>query len=194
MSERAQPAFRVGHGYDLHRLEPLAPLGGGRPFVLAGVRFDHPAGPVAHSDGDSVYHAVTDAVLGALGQADIGQRFADDDPTYAGADSAVFVEAAAHDMRQAGYVVGNLDVTVVCERPKLAGHKSQMIENVARLLGCEPAQVNLKGKTHEGVDAIGEGRAIEVHAVVMLAKNATERSRQSRDKLPDEATKGPPSP
>ena len=187
MSERTQPAFRVGHGYDLHRLEPLAPQGGGRPFVLAGVRFDHPAGPVGHSDGDSVYHAVTDAVLGALGRPDIGQRFADDDPTYAGADSAAFVEAAAQDMRQAGYIVGNVDVTVVCERPKLAGHKPEMIANQARLLDCEPTQVNLKGKTHEGVDAIGEGRAIEVHAVVMLEKKATERRS-------DGATKGPPSP
>ncbi len=91
--------------------------------------------------------------------------------------SAAFVESAAQDMHQAGYVVGNVDVTVVCERPKLAGHKPEMIANLARLLDCEPAQVNLKGKTHEGVDAIGEGRAIEVHAVVMLEKRGTEARR-----------------
>ncbi len=166
----AIPSIRIGHGYDLHRLEPVAPAGAGRPFVLAGVRFEHPRGPVGHSDGDAVYHAVTDAVLGALGQADIGQLFADTDPRHDGADSSRFVRDAAGRMKDAGYAIGNLDVTVVCESPKIAGRKPEMIANLAGLLGCVTGQVNLKGKTHEQVDAVGEGRALEVHAVVLLER------------------------
>ncbi len=160
--------IRIGHGYDLHRLEPVGPKGPGRPFILAGVRFDHPRGPVGHSDGDAVYHAVTDAILGALGQADIGELFPDTDPRHEGADSARFIEEAAARMRRRSYRVGNLDVTVVCERPKMAPRKAEMIANLARLLGCDAGRINLKGKTHEQVDAIGEGRALEVHAVVLL--------------------------
>ena len=170
MSESVEPSYRIGHGYDLHRLEPRPPEGDGRPFVLAGVRFDHPMGPVSHSDGDAVYHAVTDGLLGALGRPDIGELFPDDDPKLAGAPSAAFVEAAVGEMRKAGYTVGNIDVTVVCERPKLSPHKAEMIDNLARLLGCDRDRVNLKGKTHERVDAIGEGRAIEAHVVVMVEK------------------------
>ncbi len=162
------PTIRIGHGYDLHRLEPIAPEGAGRPFVLAGVRFDHPVGPVGHSDGDAVFHAVTDAILGALGRPDIGETCPDDDPRWRGADSAVFIRAAADSMREAGFVIGNIDITVICERPKLRDRKREMIENLAQGLGCEADRVNLKGKTHEGVDAIGEGRAIEVHAVALL--------------------------
>ncbi|MCP3904285.1 MAG: 2-C-methyl-D-erythritol 2,4-cyclodiphosphate synthase [Planctomycetes bacterium] len=160
--------MRIGHGYDLHRLEPVAPAGAGRPFVLAGVRFDHDLGPVGHSDGDAVYHAITDAVLGAIGAPDIGRLFPDDDPRWAGADSAQFLADAAGRMDADGLAIGNVDVTVVCERPKLGVHRDAMIDNIARTLGCDRALVNVKGKTHEGVDAVGEGRAVEVHAVVLL--------------------------
>ncbi len=160
--------MRIGHGYDLHRLEPVAPGGQGRPFVLAGLRYDHPLGPVGHSDGDAVYHAVTDAVLGALGEQDIGQLFPDTDPRYAGADSRAFLLEAAQRMRKAGYAIGNLDVTVICQRPRIAPGKKKMIANLAGALGCDVSLVNLKGKTHEEVDAVGEGRAVEVHAVVLL--------------------------
>lgn len=162
------PALRIGHGYDLHRLEPLRPEGAGRPFVLGGARFDHPVGPVGHSDGDAVYHAVVDALLGALGEPDIGQAFPDTDPAWDGQDSAHFVEAARRRVAERGFRVVNLDVTVVCERPKLSPRKAEMIGNIARLLGLAPSQVNLKGKTHERVDAIGEGRAVEVHVVALL--------------------------
>lgn len=170
MTAGTSPALRIGHGYDLHRLEPIAPRGAGRPFILAGERFEHPVGPVGHSDGDAVYHAVTDAILGALGEADIGELFSDGDPRHEGADSKVFVDAAATRMRRAGYEVGNLDVTVICQRPKIAPAKPKMIANLAGLLGCPRERVNLKGKTHEEVDAVGEGRAVEVHAVVLLEK------------------------
>jgi 2-C-methyl-D-erythritol 2,4-cyclodiphosphate synthase len=117
-----------------------------------------------------VYHAVTDAILGALGMPDIGQLFPDDDPRNESADSQVFLQEAAERMRKAEFALGNLDVTVICERPKLSPHKQRMIANLARLLGCRPEQVNLKGKTHEKVDAVGEGRAVEVHAVVLLRR------------------------
>lgn len=164
------PSFRIGHGYDIHRLEPLAPEGRGRPFILAGIRLEHHRGPVGHSDGDAVYHAVTDAILGAISQADIGELFSDTDPEHEGADSARFVEAAVTRMRLAGYAVNNIDITVICERPKIAFRKPEMIANLTRLLGCDVGRVNLKGKTHEEVDSIGEGRAVEAHVVVLLGK------------------------
>ena len=168
----ALPMLRIGHGYDLHRLEPPAPHGRGRPFILAGVHFDHPVGPVAHSDGDAVYHAVVDALLGALGMEDIGQSFPDSAPEWEGKDSATFMDAARRTLEDKGFALVNLDVTVICERPKLAPQKSQMIANIARLLGVDVARVNLKGKTHEKVDAVGEGRAVEVHVVALLAQVA----------------------
>jgi 2-C-methyl-D-erythritol 2,4-cyclodiphosphate synthase len=160
--------FRVGHGYDLHRLEPVAPEGAGRPFVLGGVRFDHPLGPVGHSDGDALYHAVADALFGAVGAPDIGRQFPDDDPRHEGADSAPFVEAAAGAVRAAGYEIGNVDVTVICEQPRLGDRRDAIIANVARCLGCPADRVNVKGKSHEGVDAVGEGRALEVHVVALV--------------------------
>lgn len=159
---------RIGHGYDLHRLDPVAPDGQGRPFVLAGVAIDHPLGPVGHSDGDAVLHAVTDALLGAIGEPDIGQLFPDDDPRHAGEDSSVFLAEAVGRVKARGLAVGNLDVTVICEHPKLSPHKAAMLDRLAALLGCDRTSVNLKSKTHEGVDAVGEGRALEVHAVVLL--------------------------
>src|SRR3989304_5654988 len=109
----AQP-YLIGHGFDLHRLEP------GLRLVVGGIRIEHDRGGAAHSDGDVVYHAVTDAVLGALGQDDIGQVFPDHDPKWKGADSRLFVEEAARRMRREGYVVGNLDVTVILQKPRLS--------------------------------------------------------------------------
>lgn len=153
---------RIGHGFDLHRLE------GGRPLIVCGERVEHDRGCVAHSDGDVVYHAVVDAILGALGQEDIGQLFPDNDARWKDADSRVFVEEAARRLRNSGYAIGNLDVTIILQRPKLAPRKPAMRANLARLLGCELSRVNLKGKTHEGVDALGENRAIACHVVVLL--------------------------
>ncbi|MFM7807908.1 MAG: 2-C-methyl-D-erythritol 2,4-cyclodiphosphate synthase [Planctomycetota bacterium] len=160
--------MRIGHGYNLHRLEPMAPDGAGRPFVLGGVRVPHDRGPVGHSDGDALLHAVTDAILGAMAQPDIGQLFPDTDPTWAGQDSARFLAEAVRRMRAAGIRVGNLDATVICERPKIGPVKHAIRANLARLLGSPETDVNVKGKTHEKVDAVGEGRAIEVHVVALL--------------------------
>lgn len=175
MSDPQAPTHRIGHGYDLHRLDSVAPEGAGRPFILGGVRFDHPLGPVGRSDGDALYHALTDALLGAIGAPDIGRLFPDTDERYEAADSAVFVAEAVRRMRASGYEVGNVDVTVICERPRLSGRHEAIIANVARLLGCEEGQVNIKGKTHEGVDAVGEGRAVEVHAVALLVRKEAAR-------------------
>jgi len=170
MNAPLNPSLRIGHGYDLHRLEPLPPLGAGRPFILAGVRIDHDQGPVGHSDGDAVLHAVTDAILGAIGEQDIGQLFPDTAPENKGRNSADFLHEATKRMRARGCALGNLDITIICEKPKISPHKQAMIDNLAMLLGCEPSQVNIKGKTHEKVDAVGEGRAIEVHVVALLMR------------------------
>ncbi len=162
--------LRIGHGYDLHRLEALPPGGQGKPFILGGVQLPHSRGPVAHSDGDALYHAVTDAILGALGLPDIGQLFPDTDPRHASQDSEIFLAEAERRMTGAGYKLVNLDATVILEQPKLAPVKEAMRANLARILNVGIDQVNVKGKTHEKVDAVGEGRAIEVHVVVLLAK------------------------
>ncbi len=169
------PPLRIGHGYDLHRLEPVAPAGPGRPLILGGMRIDHDpplkTGPVAHSDGDALLHAITDALLGAISQPDIGQLFPNDDPRHDAQDSAIFLAEAARRVASAGYAIANLDATVILERPKLSPHKDAIRANLARLLNLPLDRVNVKGKTHEKVDAVGEGRAIEVHAVVLLTRH-----------------------
>ncbi len=165
MSEmQIQLPYRVGHGWDLHRLEP------GHKLIVGGLQLEHDRGCEAHSDGDVVYHALTDAILGALGLDDIGQLFPDNDPKWKGADSRIFVDEAVRRMRAAGYAVGNVDVTIVLQKPKISPHKATMKNNLAELLGVTISQINVKGKTHEKVDAIGEGRAIGCHVVVMLVK------------------------
>lgn len=136
--------------------------------MLGGVPVPSQRGPVAHSDGDTLLHAVTDAILGALALPDIGQLFPDTDPRHDGADSAVFLVEAVRQATERGWRIGNLDTTVILERPKLAPHKEAIRARLAALLGVGVGQVNVKGKTHERVDAVGEERAIEVHAVVVL--------------------------
>lgn len=167
----ALPAnLRIGHGYDLHRLEPHPPAGAGRPLVLGGVALPSDTGPVAHSDGDALLHAVTDAVLGALAQPDIGQLFPDTDPRHRSQDSSVFLGAAMARARAAGWSLANVDATVILERPRIGPRKAEIVANLARLLEVPADRVNVKGKTHERVDAVGEGRALEVHAVVLLVR------------------------
>jgi len=162
------PPIRIGHGYDLHRLEPLAPAGAARPLILGGVAIPSDCGPVSHSDGDALLHAITDAILGALGAPDIGELFPDSALENAGRDSADFLREAMHRLDAAGYRLGNVDATVILEQPKLAAHKAAVRARLAELLGVDPGRVNIKGKTHEGVDAVGERRAVEVHVVVII--------------------------
>ena len=159
---------RVGHGFDLHRLVE------GKPLIVAGQTLAHDRGPDAHSDGDVVLHAVTDALLGALGQGDIGQLFPDDDPRWKDADSRVFLQEAVQRMDGANYQLGNLDLTVVLESPKLGQHRAGMRALLAELLHTQAARINVKAKTHEGVDALGRGEAIACHAVVMLIEDPPE--------------------
>jgi 2-C-methyl-D-erythritol 2,4-cyclodiphosphate synthase len=160
--------FLIGHGYDIHRLERAT---GEKRLVLAGIAVSDEVSPVAHSDGDVIFHALVDAILGALGQGDIGQLFPDTDPRWRDASSRIFVEDACNRARQAGYRISNLDVTLLLERPRIAPLKAQMIDSLRSLF--EPGTiVNLKAGTNEGCDAIGRGEAVAAHAVVLLAAAA----------------------
>ncbi|WCJ26362.1 2-C-methyl-D-erythritol 2 4-cyclodiphosphate synthase chloroplastic [Euphorbia peplus] len=156
--------FRIGHGFDLHRLEP------GYPLIIGGINIPHDRGCEAHSDGDVLLHCVVDAILGALGLPDIGQIFPDSDPKWKGAASCVFIEEAVKLMHEAGYDIGNLDATLILQRPKLSPHKEAIRANLCELLGADPSVINLKAKTHEKVDSLGENRSIAAHTVVLLMK------------------------
>lgn len=153
---------RIGTGYDLHRLVA------GRPLVLAGLTIPHEKGLSGHSDADAVCHAVTDALLGATALGDIGRRFPDTDAAWKDADSMQLLAQIVERVAAAGFTIGNVDVTVIAERPKLAPHADAMRANLARVLGIDLARVSLKGKTNEKVDAVGAGEAIAVHAVAMV--------------------------
>lgn len=166
----AGPPFRVGLGYDIHRLELLEPQGRGKPFLLAGVRLEHDRGPVAHSDGDALYHVVTDAILGAAGLQDIGQFFPDTDPANASIDSAVILGEAVRCAREAGWTIGNVDAIVILQRPKIADLKVQMRTNLARILQVPVERVNVKGRTKEQMDTVGQGLAVETQAAVLLVR------------------------
>ena len=154
--------YRIGHGYDLHRLQT-----GGR-LTLGTVVVSTQISPVAHSDGDVVLHALVDALLGAIGDGDIGELFPNTDSQWKDAPSRVFVEAAMQRVTKAGYLVANTDITILAERPKLKQFKPLIRGAVAALLCVGLDQVNIKAGTNEGVDAIGEGKAIAAHAVVLL--------------------------
>lgn len=161
---RSEPdvIHRVGIGTDLHRLAP------GRPLVLGHVVVPHELGPVGHSDGDVVLHALIDALAGAAGLPDIGEMFPDTDPAYKGVDSAELLSRALAAVAERGYGVVNVDVTVHAERPRLKAHKPAMRNELARLLGLAAEAVSVKAKTNEGVDAVGRGEAIAATAVVGL--------------------------
>ena len=156
--------FRVGHGFDLHRLEPDL------PFIVGGIPLEHTHGCAAHSDGDVLLHTLTDTILGALALPDIGQIFPDNDPKWKGQTSDVFIKEAVRLMRERGYAIGNIDATLILQRPKVSPHKDAIKSNVCRLLEIDESRFNLKAKTHEKVDSIGEGRSVACHAVGMLYK------------------------
>ncbi len=155
---------RIGHGYDLHRLVE------GRALVLGGVHIPYSHGLLGHSDADVVLHAVCDAILGALGAGDIGQHFPDSDQRYRGIASSALLEEVVALMTRQGWRVGNLDVTVCAERPRLAPHREAMRRRIADLLGVGIEGVNVKAKSNEGVDAVGRGEAIAATAVVVLVE------------------------
>lgn len=159
-------SMRAGTGYDLHQLVE------GRPLVLAGVDVPSTKGPLGHSDGDVVCHALTDAVLGAAGAGDIGQMFPNTDPQWKNAPGLDLLARALAVVHARGWVVVNADVTVILETPKLAPHLPQVREALAAVLGVGVDAVTVKGKTNEGVDAVGRGEAIASHAVVLLGAKA----------------------
>jgi 2-C-methyl-D-erythritol 2,4-cyclodiphosphate synthase len=153
---------RAGTGYDLHRLVE------GRPLILGGVTIPSDRGAIGHSDADVVCHAVTDAILGALSLGDIGRHFPDTDSRWKDANSIDLLARAVAIAHDHGYEIGNVDVTVVLERPKIKDHVDQMRANLARALGVDVARVSVKGKTNEGVDAVGRGEAVAAHAIALV--------------------------
>jgi 2-C-methyl-D-erythritol 4-phosphate cytidylyltransferase/2-C-methyl-D-erythritol 2,4-cyclodiphosphate synthase len=164
LSGRSSPpsAVRVGTGYDLHRLAE------GRPLILGGVTIPWEKGLVGHSDADVLSHAVTDAILGAIAQGDIGRHFPDTDPRWKGASSLAMLGHAVSVAAAHGFVVSNVDAVVVAERPKLMPHLDAIRASLASVLGVGAERVSVKGKTNEGADAIGRGEAMAVHAVAVL--------------------------
>lgn len=166
-------APRIGHGYDRHRLAPIAPAGEGRPLILGGVTLDSDLGPIAHSDGDALLHAITDAISGACGLDDIGQAFPNTDAANAGRDSMEFLRDAARRAHNRGWSVGNIDATVLLERPRIGPAKRDIIGSIAAALGIPASAVNVKGKTGEGVGVIGQREAVEAHAVVLMIRTTT---------------------
>jgi 2-C-methyl-D-erythritol 2,4-cyclodiphosphate synthase len=158
--------MRVGIGHDTHRLE------NGRPLLLGGVRIDHPRGLAGHSDADVVLHALTDAMLGAAGMGDIGDIYPDSDPAYRDRDSAVFVRETLAKLKEAGWQLVNVDVTIFAQEPKLGPTKAKIRQRLAELLGIDSAAVNVKAKTGEGVGHIGRAEAIACQAVVLITSSS----------------------
>lgn len=156
--------FRIGHGYDVHRLVEE------RQLFLGGVLIPYEKGLLGHSDADVLLHAVMDAVLGALALGDIGKHFPDKDERYRGIDSILLCEEVSRLMKEAGYAIGNIDATVIAQKPKLAPFIPQMRSRIAEAFACEEAQVNVKATTEEGLGFTGRGEGISAHAVCLLVK------------------------
>jgi 2-C-methyl-D-erythritol 4-phosphate cytidylyltransferase/2-C-methyl-D-erythritol 2,4-cyclodiphosphate synthase len=154
--------FRIGLGNDIHQLIE------GRKLILGGIEIPFDKGLLGHSDADALSHAITDAILGATGLGDIGQHFSDQDPQWKGADSLLFLRRAAEMARASGYVIGNIDATIIAEKPKMMPHLAAMRARLCETLELAESQLNLKAKTNEKLDAIGRGEAIAVQAVVLL--------------------------
>ncbi len=156
--------MRIGHGFDVHK------FGGEGPLVIGGVRIPHPQGLVAHSDGDVALHAATDALLGAAALGDIGKLFPDTDPAFKGADSRALMREAYRRIREKGYRLGNLDITIIAQSPKMAPHIPQMRVNLAEDLQVHMDDVNVKATTTEKLGFTGRGEGIACEAVALLVK------------------------
>ena len=154
--------MRIGHGYDVHRLVE------GRNLILGGVKIDYEKGLLGHSDADVLLHAVSDALLGAAGLGDIGRHFPDTDPKYKGADSLELLREVYRKISEKGYRVGNIDVTMIAQRPKLKDFIPQMQENIAAAVGVTPDRVNVKATTEEKLGFTGSGEGMACHAVCLL--------------------------
>jgi len=157
--------YRIGHGYDIHRIVP------GRPLVLGGVRFETDYGLDGHSDADCVTHAICDALLGAAGLPDIGHFFPNTDPAYRNIDSQVLLQRVCAEITKLGYNISNLDASVIAEKPKIFPRLAEMKAALARSSGLLPDEIGLKATTNEGVGDIGRGLAIAAHAVCLLSRS-----------------------
>ena len=160
--------MKIGHGYDVHELVA------GRKLILGGVDVPHKKGLQGHSDADVVLHSICDAILGALGKGDIGQHFPDTDSRFAGIESRVLLRHVAELMQQSSYQIGNVDVTIVAQSPKLATYLKQMQDNIAEDLETSPAMINIKATTTEKLGFVGQEQGIESHAVVLVSERPKE--------------------
>ncbi|MBR2047559.1 MAG: 2-C-methyl-D-erythritol 2,4-cyclodiphosphate synthase [Oscillospiraceae bacterium] len=154
--------MRIGHGYDVHRLVE------GRELILGGVKLEYPLGLLGHSDADVLLHAVSDALLGAAGLGDIGKHFPDTDPQYKGADSLELLGIVAEKVREKGYRVSNIDVTMIAQKPKLRPHIPAMEQNIAEAVGIPADRVNVKATTEEQLGFTGTMEGMRCHAVCLL--------------------------
>jgi 2-C-methyl-D-erythritol 2,4-cyclodiphosphate synthase len=154
--------MRIGHGYDVHRLVA------DRKLIMGGVEIPWEKGLLGHSDADVLLHAISDAILGAIGEGDIGRHFPDSDPAYKGADSLKLLAHVVALAADRGYKLGNLDATIIAQLPRMAPHIAAMRENIARELHAEVEQVNVKATTEEGLGFSGRGEGISAHAVVLM--------------------------
>ncbi len=159
-------AMRIGEGWDIHALVP------GRALVIGGVVVDHPMGLLGHSDADVLLHAITDAILGAAGLGDIGSHFPDTDAAFQGANSLTLLAEAARCVHAEGYIIGNIDSTVIAQAPRLAPHMGAMRKTIAKALQIDDSQVNVKAKTAERLGPVGQGLAMEARAVALLFRSA----------------------
>lgn len=157
-------SYRVGHGYDIHRIVS------GRPLVLGGVKFDTDYGLDGHSDADCVTHAICDAILGAAALPDIGHFFPNTDPAYKNADSQVLLQRVCAEIVKRGFDLVNIDASIVAEKPKIAPHLAAMKTALAKSTGLTPGEIGVKATTNEGVGDLGRGLAIAAHAVVLLTR------------------------
>jgi len=160
--------MRIGHGYDVHA------FGDGDHIMLCGVRIAHQNGLMAHSDGDVALHALTDALLGALALGDIGHHFPDDDPTFEGADSRQLLRQVMALVKARGFVMGNADLTIIAQAPKLASHIAAMRQNLSEDLGGDMDLINVKATTTEKLGFVGREEGIAVHAVVLLKESPSQ--------------------
>lgn len=158
--------FRIGHGFDVHA------FGGEGPVTLGGVKIDYSQGLIAHSDGDVVLHALSDALLGALALGDIGHHFPDTDAQFKGIDSRILLRHVFADVQKLGYAIGNVDVTIMAQAPKMAPHVLAMRQHIAADLACDISQVNVKATTTEKLGFVGRKEGIAVEAVALLVKTA----------------------
>lgn len=156
--------MRIGHGYDVHRLVE------DRKLILGGVEIPYEKGLLGHSDADVLTHAVMDALIGAAGLGDIGKHFPDTDPAYKGADSLKLLDHVMEVLTQAGWTVGNVDATIIAQRPKLASYIPAMRDNLAQRMDVQPGQVNVKATTEEKLGFTGSGEGMSAHAVCLLNK------------------------